>query len=129
MDFTPLITVIGVSVLIYYTHFILHPLWPIKPKDDPMTDVARMIANRKEYTRINREAMDAWEDACQCRGPKEQYEYEYRQAMRQVNPGPALYALHRRDQYERERYSRVNTSLFNEWMKQKYMNKINHTAS
>jgi hypothetical protein len=96
----------------------------------PFDEVGRMKANRKEYTRINREAMEAWEDACDCRPPEskdEAFRREIREATERVKweasyykPfysgifAPPLTAPPRMPQY-------VNpTSPFNDWLRQHY---------
>jgi hypothetical protein len=117
--------------------------WPMplrRKQDDPFAGAKQMAVNRAEYTRINREAMAAWEDACDCRpeppserlmGPNE-YLYHLMKEAGQMAKRDLEYGLtparvvyegdYAAPPYTGPLYSNPH-SPFNDYLRQQYMPK------
>jgi hypothetical protein len=64
-----LICFLGIIICIVYRLHLKTFTLPRRTQVDLFAEATQMAANRAEWTRINREAMEAWEDACNCRPP------------------------------------------------------------
>jgi hypothetical protein len=127
----------GVLLWVCWFYWSTGSLPQLRKQDDPLAGAKQMAANRAEYTRINREAMAAWEDACDCRPepPPESKDAKIRRLMYEqvqrskqevaygLPPAEIVYdAAYAPPPYAGPLYSNPH-SPFNDYLRQQYMPK------
>jgi hypothetical protein len=130
-----IIMTFGCGIVWFITFPEDRPKLPHRKKDDPFAGAKEMAANRATYKKINREAMAAWEEACNCRpevprgyGPPIYYSESEFVALNAAVPQPMPQYSNPSSQFEtylRENYAPMPThSDYIKMLRYKSMNDL-----